>query len=95
MNIMNRTKKDIAAAVAESVNLSKKDAETAVNVVFDVIAETLKDGGEVSIAGFGKFSVAEKAARTGINPATREKIEIAASKSPKFKAAKTLKDEIK
>jgi DNA-binding protein HU-beta len=95
MNIMNRTKKDIAAAVADQTGMTKKDSEAAVNAVFETITETLKDGGEVSIAGFGKFVVAEKPARQGINPATGEKIEIAASRAPKFKAAKTLKDELK
>ena len=72
MNIMNRTKKDIAAAVADQTGMTKKDSEAAVNAVFEVITDTLKDGGEVSIAGFGKFVVAEKPARQGINPATGE-----------------------
>lgn len=95
MNIMNRSKKDIAAAVAEQTQMTKKDAEAAVNAVFEIIKETLVDGGEVSISGFGKFVVSEKAAHQGINPATGEKIEIAASRTPKFKAAKLLKDSVK
>ena len=94
MNIMSKSKKDIVAAVAEKTEMTKKDSEAAVTAVFDAIAETLKDGGEVTIAGFGKFAVSERAARMGINPATGEKIEIAASKSLKFKPAKALKDEI-
>ena len=94
MNIMSRSKKDIAAAVAETTGKSKKESEEVVTAVFDEIKATLKDGGEVSIAGFGKFTVSEKAAREGINPATQEKITIPASKSVKFKASKTLKDDI-
>lgn len=95
MNIMSRSKKDIAAAVADQLGMTKKDSEAAVTAVFDEIITTLKDGGEVSLAGFGKFVVVEKAAHMGVNPATGEKIEIAASKAVKFKPAKTLKDEIK
>ena len=59
------------------------------------VADTLKDNGTVDVFGFGKFSISERAARTGINPATKEKIEIAASKSVKFKASKALKDAVK
>lgn len=95
MNIMSRSKKDIAAAVADQLGITKKDAEAAVNAVFDEIAATLKDGGEVALSGFGKFVVMDKPARQGVNPATGEKIEIAASKALKFKPAKALKDEIK
>lgn len=95
MNIMSRSKKDIAAAVADQLGITKKDAEAAVNAVFDEIAATLKDGGEVTLSGFGKFVVMDKPARQGVNPATGEKIEIAASKALKFKPAKALKDEIK
>ena len=86
------SKKDLADKAAEVTGLSKKQASETVNAVFDAIIETLKDGGEVSVSGFGKFEVAERAARQGVNPATGEKIEIAASKSVKFKAAKALKD---
>lgn len=95
MNIMSRSKKDIAASVADQLGLTKKDAEAAVNAVFEEIATTLKDGGEVSLTGFGKFTVFEKAAHMGVNPATGEKIEIAASKTVKFKAAKAFKDKIR
>lgn len=95
MNIMSRSKKDIAAAVADQLGITKKDAEAAVSAVFDEIAATLKDGGEVALSGFGKFVVMDKPARQGVNPATGEKIEIAASKALKFKPAKALKDEIK
>ncbi|MCH4020882.1 MAG: HU family DNA-binding protein [Erysipelotrichaceae bacterium] len=93
--IFTATKKDVADKVAEAAGLTKKQAADAVTAAFDAIAETLKDGGEVSISGFGKFEVAERAARQGVNPATGEKIEIAASKAPKFKAAKALKDIVK
>ena len=95
MNIMSRTKKDIASAVSDQLGMTKKDAEAAVNAVFEEIASTLKNGGEVSLSGFGKFVVVEKPARMGINPATGEKIEIAASKAVKFKPAKAFKDEVK
>ena len=95
MAIIVTTKKDLAEKVAESADLTKNKATEAVNAVFEAISETLKDGGEVSISGFGKFEVTERAARQGVNPATGEKIEIAASKAPKFKAAKALKEAVK
>ena len=91
---MVKTKKDLADRLSDELNLTKKDAAEAVNIVFDEIIETLAASGEVSINGFGKFEVSERAARTGINPATKEKIEIAASKSVKFKASKNLKDTV-
>ena len=93
--ILVKSKKDIVERVAENTGLTKKAAEAAVNEVFAEITDTLKDGGEISINGFGKFEISERPARQGINPATGEKIEIAASKSPKFKASKTLKDSVK
>ncbi len=93
--ILVKSKKDIVERVAENTGLTKKAAEAAVNEVFAEITDTLKDGGEISIMGFGKFEVKTRAARTGINPATMEKIEIAESKAPAFKAAKTLKDAVK
>ena len=89
-----KTKKDLADKVAEELNISKKDAAQAVTVVFDEIIETLASNGEVSISGFGKFTVSERPARSGINPFNKEAIEIAASKSPKFKASKSFKDKI-
>lgn len=85
-------KKALAEIVAEKCDLSKKAAGDVLDLVFDTVAKTLKDGGRVDIAGFGKFEVKERAAREGVNPATGEKIKIAASKSPKFKASKALKD---
>ncbi len=89
------TKKDLADRAAEAAGITKKQAADVVNSVFATIAETLTDGGEVSVSGFGKFEVSERSARQGINPATGEKIEIAASKAPKFKASKSLKDAVK
>jgi DNA-binding protein HU-beta len=88
-------KKSISEVVAEKNNLTKKEAAEIVDLVFDTITETLKNGGRVDITGFGKFEVKTRAARTGINPQTKEPIQIAASKIPGFKAAKGLKDTVK
>ena len=93
--ILVKSKKDIVERVAENCGLTKKAAETVVAEVFDEIIDTLRDGGEISISGFGKFEVKERAAREGINPATKEKIRIEASRTPGFKAAKALKDAVK
>ena len=87
-------KNELIAAVASDADLSKADATKAVDAVFDAITSTLKSGAEVRIVGFGTFSVTERAASTGRNPRTGETIEIAASKQPKFKAGKGLKDSI-
>lgn len=89
------TKKELINYVAEKSNLSKKDAETAVNAVFDGIVEALKTDGKIQLVGFGSFEVKERAARTGFNPATGAAIEIPASKVPVFKAGKALKESIK
>ena len=88
-------KKELINYVAEKANLSKKDAEAAVNAVFDGIVETLKADGKVQLVGFGSFEVKKRAARTGTNPATGAAIEIPASKAPVFKAGKALKESIK
>ena len=88
-------KKELINYVAEKANLSKKDAEAAVNAVFDGIVETLKADGKVQLVGFGSFEAKERAARTGTNPATGAAIEIPASKAPVFKAGKALKESIK
>lgn len=90
---MNKT--DLVAAVAAKANLTKKDAEAAVAAVFAAVTDALADGDKVAIAGFGSFEVKERAARTGLNPRTKEKIEIAAAKVPAFKAGKALKDAVK
>lgn len=89
------TKKVLADELAASQCLTKKAATEAVNYVFDEAAKTLKKGGTVDINGFGKFTVKKRAARTGINPRTKEKIKIKAAKVPAFKASKTLKDLVK
>lgn len=88
-------KKALVESVAEKLEMTKKDATVAVDTVFEEIAETLANGGKVDISGFGKFEVSERAARKGINPATKQPLDIPASKSPKFKAAKALKDAVK
>ena len=87
---MNKT--ELIAAVAERTELSKKDAEKAVKAFTDVGAEELVKGEKVQIVGFGTFGVSERAAREGRNPATGEAMTIKASKAPKFKAGKALKD---
>ncbi|MCH3960834.1 MAG: HU family DNA-binding protein [Solobacterium sp.] len=89
------TKKTLADELAAKYGWTKKDANEAVNYVFDEIAAAVKKGGEASINGFGKFSQVKKKARTGLNPATGEKIKIKATKAPKFKASKTFKDLVK
>ena len=86
------TKTDLISAVAEKSGLTKKDAEKAVAAVIDSITETLANGEKVQLVGFGTFEVAERAAREGRNPHTGEPMPIAASKAPKFKAGKALKD---
>ncbi|MGM9941026.1 MAG: HU family DNA-binding protein [Bulleidia sp.] len=85
-------KKMLADAVAESQNITKKQAVVLVDCVFTTIAEALKEGTKVDITGFGKFEVKTRAPRTGINPQTKESIEIPATKVPGFKASKSLKD---
>ena len=87
-------KAELIDAVAKKTELSKKDAEKAMKAFTDVIAEQLKKGGKVQLVGFGTFEVSERAAREGRNPQTGETMTIAASKSPKFKAGKALKDMI-
>lgn len=89
------TKVELVNAVAEKAGLSKKDSEKAVAAVFGAITDTLKSGEKLSLVGFGTFEVKERKERTGINPRTKETIQIAASKSPTFKAGKALKDAIK
>lgn len=88
-------KKALVEVLAEKLEMTKKDATTAVETVFEEITNTLANNGKVDISGFGKFEVNERPERQGINPATKEKITIAASKAPKFKAAKALKDAVK
>lgn len=87
-------KNDLVTAVATSTELSKADATSAVDAVFEAITGALKDGDTVQLVGFGSFGVTERAAREGRNPRTGETIKIAASKQPKFKAGKGLKDTV-
>lgn len=87
-------KAELVAAIAEKTELSKKDAEKALKAFTDVVAEELKKGEKVQLVGFGTFEVAEREAREGRNPRTGETMTIAASKSPKFKAGKALKDSL-
>ena len=86
------TKAELVTMVAEKADLTKKDAEKAISAVVDSISETLAKGEKIQLVGFGTFEVAERAARTGKNPQTGEAINIPASKAPKFKAGKALKD---
>ena len=78
--------------MAEQAKLSKKDAEAALKAFTDVVSDELKKGGKVQLVGFGTFEVSERAAREGRNPQTGEVMKIDASKAPKFKAGKALKD---
>ena len=90
---MNKT--ELINSVAESAELSKKDATKAVEAVFQSIQDALSEGNKVSLIGFGNFEVRERAARKGRNPQTGEEIDIAASKVPAFKPGKALKDAVK
>lgn len=87
---MNKT--ELIAVVAEKAELSKKDAEKAIKAFTDTVSEELVKGGKIQLVGFGTFEVSERAAREGRNPHTGEPMPIAASKAPKFKAGKALKD---
>ena len=87
---MNKT--ELIAAVAEKAEISKKDAEKAVNAFTDVVSEELVNGGKIQLVGFGTFEVSERPAREGRNPRTGETMTIAATKTPKFKVGKALKD---
>ena len=89
---MNKT--ELVAAIAEKTELTKKDAESALKAFTDVVAEELKKGEKIQLVGFGTFEVSERAAREGRNPQTGETMKIAASKAPKFKAGKALKDAV-
>ena len=87
---MNKT--ELIAAVAEAAEVSKKDSEKVLKAFVDVVTEELKKGEKVQLVGFGTFEVSERAAREGRNPQTGETMKIEASKAPKFKAGKALKD---
>ena len=87
---MNR--QELVDSMASKADISKKSADAALKAFMDSIQEELKKGGKVQLVGFGTFEVAERAAREGKNPQTGEKMKIKASKAPKFKAGKALKD---
>ena len=89
---MNKT--ELAAAIAEKVEIPKKDAEAVLNVMMEAVGEALKKGDKIQLIGFGSFEVKERAARVGRNPKTLEEIKIPASKYPVFKAGKALKDQV-
>lgn len=87
-------KNDLVAKVATTAGLSKANSTKAVDSVFDAITASLKGGEEVRLVGFGTFSISNRRATEGRNPRTGEKIKIPASKQPKFKAGKALKDSV-
>ena len=88
-------KSELIEQVAGRADIKRADAERALNALTDVVKETLQRGGDVAITGFGKFSVAERGARQGVNPQTGERIQIAASKAPKFSAGADFKKALK
>ncbi|WZL80813.1 HU family DNA-binding protein [Vallitaleaceae bacterium 9-2] len=87
-------KSELVSAMAAKTDLSKKDAEKALKAFIDVVTEELSQGGKIQLVGFGTYDVSERAARTGRNPQTGEEMKIAASKAPRFKAGKALKDAV-
>ena len=89
---MNKT--ELVAAIAERTELTKKDADQALKAFIDVVGDELSKGEKIQLAGFGTFEVTERAAREGRNPLTGEKMQIKASKAPKFKAMKSLKEKV-
>ena len=91
--IMNKT--ELVNAIAANAGLKKDDAKKALDATLKAVADALKAGDKVALLGFGTFAVTERPARTGINPATKEKIEIAAKKVIKFKAGAELANEVK
>jgi DNA-binding protein HU-beta len=89
------TKTDLVSAVAEKACVTKKDAGAVLDALIDEIIGAVKKGDRVQLVGFGTFELRERAARTGLNPQTKEQIEIPASKAPAFKAGKAFKDAVK
>ena len=89
---MNKT--ELVAAMVGETNLAKKDVEAVLNSFINVVTKELKGGDKIQLIGFGTFEVSERAARTGRNPMTQETIEIPASKAPRFKPGKALKDAV-
>lgn len=89
------TKQDLVNSIALQTGLTKKDSQLALETFIEVVSETLENGEDVSLSGFGKFEVVERAARTGTHPKTLAKLEIPASNVPKFRPSKLLKDAVK
>ncbi len=89
---MNKT--ELVAAMAEKAEMSKKDTESVLKAFLEVVTDELTKGEKVQLVGFGTFEVAERAAREGINPLTKKPMSIPASKAPKFKAGRGLKDAV-
>lgn len=89
---MNKT--ELVKKIAELSELTQKDAEKALSAFTKAVSEELANGGDVRLVGFGTFDVKERAAHEGVNPQTKKKIKIAASKAPRFKAGKALKDAV-
>jgi DNA-binding protein HU-beta len=87
-------KNELISAVAEATGVSKKDTDAVIKATFDAITKAIANGDKVQLIGFGTFETRERAERTGINPLTKEKITVAASKVPAFKAGKALKDAV-
>ena len=87
-------KAELVSAIAEKAELSKKDAEKGLKAFMNVVTEELTKGGKVQLVGFGNFEVADRKERKGHNPQTKKQITIPASKAPKFKAGKALKDAV-
>ena len=90
---MNKT--ELITAIVEKTGVAKKDAVQVVDAFTEVVTAELKKGGDLRLVGFGTFKVKERSARTGINPQTKEKITIAASKTPAFVASSVLKEAVK
>ncbi len=88
------TKTELIAAVAEKAGMTKKDADRVVSATFETIAQALANGEKVQVSGFGIFDTKKREARTGLNPRTKETIQIPASTQPVFKAGKALKDSV-
>lgn len=89
------TKSEFVDQVASESGLGKTEASNAVDAVLKVVEETLSRGGDINFTGFGKFTVAERGARQGVNPQTGERIQIAASRVPRFSAGSALKKSVK
>ena len=88
-------KTDFVKSQAERAGVSQKEAKMVVDAALDIITETLKDGEKVTLTGFGTFEVRQRQEREGVNPQTRQKIKIAATKTPGFSASSTLKEAVK